>query len=252
MLRIQRPWRLLLLTGAGLLALLQFAAPARTNPPVTRDFLVATAPPAVVGERLRAACYDCHSHETQWPWYSRVPPLSYLITGHVNAGRARLDLSAWPADSAAAARRLTAMAEALTTATMPLPAYLQWHPDARLTTVERATLATWLEHCASNLTAPIPPTWLTTTSPAAASNIPPPVVGTPPDAGRALFLKNCAHCHGADARGDEGPDLHHLAWSADQIAQRIRQGKSGQMTAFAGKLTAAQIQQLTAYVQALP
>ncbi|MGA2683515.1 MAG: cytochrome c [Verrucomicrobiota bacterium] len=69
--------------------------------------------------------------------------------------------------------------------------------------------------------------------------------------GRVLFLRNCAHCHGADAHGDEGPDLHDLDWTAQQIATRIRKGKAGQMTAFAGKLQPAEIDALVAYVQSL-
>jgi cytochrome c oxidase cbb3-type subunit III len=69
--------------------------------------------------------------------------------------------------------------------------------------------------------------------------------------GRALFLKNCAHCHGADAHGDDGPDLHGLGLTNDEIAARIRKGKKGQMTAFAGKLQPAEIDALVAYVQAL-
>jgi mono/diheme cytochrome c family protein len=69
--------------------------------------------------------------------------------------------------------------------------------------------------------------------------------------GRTLFLKNCAHCHGADAHGDEGPDLHDLAWTDQQIAARIRHGKAGQMTAFAGKLTPSEIDSLVAYVRSL-
>ena len=69
--------------------------------------------------------------------------------------------------------------------------------------------------------------------------------------GHALFLKNCAHCHGADASGDEGPDLHKLDWTDDQIAKRIRTGKKGQMTAFTGKLTPDQITTLVAYVRTL-
>lgn len=70
-------------------------------------------------------------------------------------------------------------------------------------------------------------------------------------AGRTLFLKNCAHCHGADASGDEGPDLHKLDLSDEWIANRIRKGKSGQMTAFAGKLKDSEIDALVAYVQTL-
>jgi len=68
---------------------------------------------------------------------------------------------------------------------------------------------------------------------------------------RTLFLKNCAHCHGADAHGDDGPDLHDLGLADDWIANRIRKGKAEQMTAFAGKLQPAQITALVAYVQSL-
>jgi len=69
--------------------------------------------------------------------------------------------------------------------------------------------------------------------------------------GRTLFLKNCAHCHGATAHGDDGPDLHNLDFTADWIANRIRKGKAGQMTAFAGKLQPAEIDALVAYVRSL-
>jgi mono/diheme cytochrome c family protein len=77
----------------------------------------------------------------------------------------------------------------------------------------------------------------------------PPAASAP--TGRALFLKNCAHCHGAEAHGDDGPDLHALGWTEEQIANRIRHGKSGQMTAFAGKLPPSDINLLVAYVRDL-
>ena len=75
----------------------------------------------------------------------------------------------------------------------------------------------------------------------------------PPTApnGRMLFLHNCAHCHGADARGDDGPDLHDLGLTDDWITNRIRKGKAGQMTSFAGKLKPEEIAALVAYVQSL-
>jgi mono/diheme cytochrome c family protein len=72
-----------------------------------------------------------------------------------------------------------------------------------------------------------------------------------PSAARTLFLRDCAHCHGADARGDDGPDLHDIGWTDEQIASRIRKGKAGQMTAFAGKLKPAEIDALVTYVQSL-
>ena len=69
--------------------------------------------------------------------------------------------------------------------------------------------------------------------------------------GRTLFLRNCAHCHGADAHGDEGPDLHGIGWTNHEIATRIRKGKAGQMTAFAGKLQPVEIDALVVYVESL-
>jgi mono/diheme cytochrome c family protein len=68
--------------------------------------------------------------------------------------------------------------------------------------------------------------------------------------GRQLFLKNCAHCHGADAHGDEGPDLHNLDWSDEQIAARIRNGKKGQMPAFANKFSKEDFADLITYLHA--
>jgi len=69
--------------------------------------------------------------------------------------------------------------------------------------------------------------------------------------GRTLFLHNCAHCHGADAHGDDGPDLHDLGLTGDWITNRIRKGKAGEMTSFAGKLKPVEIAALVAYVQSL-
>jgi uncharacterized membrane protein len=69
--------------------------------------------------------------------------------------------------------------------------------------------------------------------------------------GRHLFLMNCAHCHGDDARGDEGPDLHDLHKSDARIHQVITGGIKGEMPSFAKKLGDPEIRQLTAYLRTL-
>jgi len=69
--------------------------------------------------------------------------------------------------------------------------------------------------------------------------------------GRSLFLDSCAHCHGADARGDEGPDLHDVQVSDRYIANIITRGIKGEMPTFAKKHGAADIAALTAYVRSL-
>src|SRR5512138_518692 len=65
--------------------------------------------------------------------------------------------------------------------------------------------------------------------------------------GRILFSRNCAHCHGDDARGDEGPSLYNLELSDTRIAKRIKEGIKGEMPRFANKFGDGDIKALTAY-----
>lgn len=69
--------------------------------------------------------------------------------------------------------------------------------------------------------------------------------------GRKLFLDSCAHCHGADALGDEGPDLHDVQVSDRYIANIITHGIPHEMPSFAKKHGAEDITALTAYVRSL-
>ena len=69
--------------------------------------------------------------------------------------------------------------------------------------------------------------------------------------GHSLFLKNCAHCHGDDARGDEGPTLYDLALSDARIAKRIKEGIKGEMPKFGSKLNDTDIAALIGYLRTL-
>jgi mono/diheme cytochrome c family protein len=69
--------------------------------------------------------------------------------------------------------------------------------------------------------------------------------------GRKLFLGSCAHCHGDDATGDEGPDLHDVEVSDRYVAHIIARGIKGEMPSFAKKLRAPDVADLTAYLRSL-
>ena len=69
--------------------------------------------------------------------------------------------------------------------------------------------------------------------------------------GRHLFVMNCAHCHGDDARGDEGPDLYNLHKSDARIHQVVTGGIKGQMPSFGKKLGEPEVRQLTVYLRTL-
>ena len=127
---------ILALIGAGI----QLVPVQRTNPPVDSAL---RAPPEVDAV-LRRACYDCHSHETRWPWYSRVAPVSWFLARHVKHGRAELNFSDWPAfDFERQSLDMDEMWSEVKEGDMPLRSYLWLHPDARLSDEDKAVLRRW-------------------------------------------------------------------------------------------------------------
>jgi len=69
--------------------------------------------------------------------------------------------------------------------------------------------------------------------------------------GHSLFARNCVHCHGDDARGDEGPTLYNLAMCDIRIAKRIKDGVKGQMPRFGSKFNDADVAALIAFLRTL-
>ena len=91
------------------------------------------------------------------------------------------------------------------------------------------------------------PTFVTTAQAAMKS----PELAADAEQGRHLFLMNCAHCHGDDAHGDEGPDLHNLHRSDARIHEVITAGIKGEMPSFRKKLGEPEVRELTAYLRTL-
>ncbi len=90
------------------------------------------------------ACANCHSERVQWPWYSHVAPVSWMIERDVDQARAQLNASRWPRyDPQARITALSAMAVVLRTGAMPPRRYAAVHPEAELTEGERGTLQRW-------------------------------------------------------------------------------------------------------------
>ena len=136
-----------------LFAALQLFNPPRANPPVALDFIAAAGPPAGVAASLRAACYDCHSHETTWPLYARIAPVSWLIASDVNEGRKHLNFSDWPTEPARAAKNLDRVNEVVDYGEMPPKKYTLLHADARLTGAQRQALLDWTGAAAEKIRA---------------------------------------------------------------------------------------------------
>lgn len=118
-----------------LLVLIQFVPYGRSheNPPVTGE---PTWDSPRTRELAKRACFDCHSHETSWPWYASIAPISWLVQHDVDEGRDHLDFSAWDQG----ARHADDAAEEVEDGEMPPAIYLLGHPQARLDESERAAL----------------------------------------------------------------------------------------------------------------
>jgi hypothetical protein len=114
----------------------------RRNPPENAP---ADLPPEVAAI-LDRSCFDCHSHRTRWPWYSRVAPSSWLLSHHVGEGRETLNFSAWgelsPAEKTDA---LESIREVIEDREMPPRSYLWVHRDAKLTREDHTTIRGWLD-----------------------------------------------------------------------------------------------------------
>ena len=106
------------------------------NPPVIRD---APWPDAASEQIARTSCYSCHSNETEWPVYSYVAPMSWMVRYDVERGRDELNFSDWDSGDADDAIEMIEDGE------MPLDRYLLIHRDARLGEAERDTLIAALE-----------------------------------------------------------------------------------------------------------
>lgn len=107
--------------------------------------------PSEVDRILRRSCYDCHSSETRWPWYSDIAPASWLIAYDVHEGRRHLNFSRWPQTPPPGMDCLfkRRMAERAESSEMPPIQYRLLHPSATLTAEEKALLRLWAaEACA--------------------------------------------------------------------------------------------------------
>jgi len=119
---------------------IQFVPVNRTNPPVQGDLGAS----AEVVSVLRRACYDCHSNETVWPWYSRVAPVSWVIARDVHEGRAALNFSSW--NRLSTKKQAEAIHESwkeVAEGEMPTWLYLALHPEARLSSADQSVLRAW-------------------------------------------------------------------------------------------------------------
>lgn len=110
----------------------------------SHDLLRVAGPPGEVASLLKVACYDCHSFQTEYPWYTNIAPVSWWIKDHIDEGREHLNFSIWGAyESGDQLELLHECAEEVEEGQMPLPSYTWIHGAAKLTDYQRNLLKNW-------------------------------------------------------------------------------------------------------------
>lgn len=122
--------------------------PTGTNHSTTipsTDFVKTYKAPEDIAQTLQTSCYNCHSNNTDYPWYSRVQPAGWLLENHINKGKEELNLSEFGSYSDRRQQsKLNSMINQIEDGKMPLAAYTFMHRDARLSKEKKKTLLDYL------------------------------------------------------------------------------------------------------------
>ena len=122
------------------LIVIQFIPVKRTNPASISEIDA----PADVKAIFRNSCFDCHSNETVWPWYSYVAPASWLLVSDINEGRENLNFSNWGnLDRSKQTKLREEIWEEIREERMPLWQYRILHPGSKLSQEQKNLIRNW-------------------------------------------------------------------------------------------------------------
>ncbi len=134
--------KILLPTLVGLFVLMSLLPYGTRENPKTDPSLSLKAPKEVM-EIFKRSCYDCHSNQTRWPWYSYVFPMSWSVMDHVKNGRLALNFDEWNSYSQKKKFKLKDAIAQKTGTTMPLKDYLWAHSEAKISKKEKEIVEKW-------------------------------------------------------------------------------------------------------------
>ena len=121
------------------------------NVPKT-DFMLVNDVPSDIKNKLQVSCYDCHSNNTQYPWYSKVQPVAWFLEGHIKEGKAELNFNEW--DSLSNRRKkskLSSIIKQIESGEMPLTSYTLIHKEAIFSEEETQKVVKYMENLKDSL-----------------------------------------------------------------------------------------------------
>ncbi len=109
-------------------------------------FIAETRPSQQVAGILKTSCYDCHSNQTQYPWYANLAPVSFFLADHVEEGKEHLNFADWGNYTAKRKdHKLEEVLEEIEKNEMPLDSYTLIHQDAKLSAAQAEAIINWVK-----------------------------------------------------------------------------------------------------------
>lgn len=131
-----------------ILVVIQFFRPTKnSSSQISKNDIASIyhVPPAI-DSILKKACNDCHSNNTNYPWYNNIQPIGWWLEGHINDGKDELNFSEFGTNSPKSQyRHLNAVIFTVKKGTMPLNSYTWTHREAKLSDSEKLALIEWAE-----------------------------------------------------------------------------------------------------------
>lgn len=131
---------------AVMVVLIQFKQIDRTMPEFDskQDYIKLTNAPAQISNLLKTSCYNCHSNEVDYPWYSYIAPVSWFLDNHIQDARKHINFSEWGTyPKKNINHKLANVIDEIKDDEMPLRSYTLFHSIAKLSEEDKATLIEW-------------------------------------------------------------------------------------------------------------
>ena len=116
------------------------------------DFMLVHNVPETIQKKLQVSCYDCHSNNTQYPWYNKIQPAAWFLEDHIKEGKAELNFNEW--DSLSSRRKsskLRSIIKQIESGEMPLDSYTLIHSEAIYSKAEEEELINFISKLKDNL-----------------------------------------------------------------------------------------------------
>lgn len=134
--------------------ILQFFQIDKTNTPVdeNQDFIKMQNPSPEIAEQIKASCYDCHSNESKYPWYTNIQPVGWWVKNHIDEGKEHLNFSEFGTYSAKRqSHKMEECYELIEEGEMPLKSYTIAHKNAVLDDATKKQLITYFKEMEEKL-----------------------------------------------------------------------------------------------------